>query len=298
MSITIQRYSRPESGYTQICNDFMRASIPVSAHRVACYILSHESGWKLTFGRIADAIGLSRNTVTKAVSILVELGYAVRIPLLGGTRGRAASESLIVSDTGFTTEERAALLADTTPRKVPKNCAESTPAVHENGAPQCAEIVHPSAQKLGTIRRSLLEDQEEEGGHLSRERHQRDAETSPTLKPSFDPAPADAVATVGAASRHCPRHPDGTTAPCGPCGDARRAHDERQVAEKARVIEARRSDEDDARAARYAVIDACARCDDQGFIPADVPTRCTHDQPARTRPSIRELFAREKAARA
>jgi hypothetical protein len=43
--------------------------------------------------------------------------------------------------------------------------------------------------------------------------------------------------------RYCPRHPTGTTAPCGPCKDARLAHDQWRAAKDARIAASPRCDQ-------------------------------------------------------
>ncbi len=277
MSLVVQRYSRPHSHYTQVSNTFMRASIPASAHKVACFILSHESGWSLTIKRIADAIGMSRNTVGKAIRDLIDLGYAVRIPKPRNKQGQLTAEALYVSDIGFTDEELANLTA-----------RPQATTVHKNRAHPRTNSEHAHAQKLGTIRRPLLEDQEEEGGSPRSGTSPARAEIPTTAEPLPDPT------TAAEPSRYCPRHPDGTTAPCRPCGDARRAHDHAQATATAERAAERRAAADFARRTKFAAIDACHRCDDQGFIPGAGPVLCTHGQSTRTRPSLRELFNRER----
>ncbi|PTR42046.1 hypothetical protein C8K38_111215 [Rhodococcus sp. OK611] len=90
-------------------------------------------------------------------------------------------------------------------------------------------------------------------GYVSPEGHQGD---------EAEPAP------------NCLQHPDGTTAPCRACGDARQAREawdrRRLVAEVAeRRVEARRRAE-----AIAATVAACNLCDDDGYVGTVV---CDHD---------------------
>lgn len=66
-------------------------------------------------------------------------------------------------------------------------------------------------------------------------------------------------------SRFCEDHPDGTTARCGRCADARRAFDGAEAAEQAGSIAAAAASAAHRRAIR-AAIDACKTCDDQGRL--------------------------------
>ncbi|MBF6459829.1 hypothetical protein IU433_12355 [Nocardia puris] len=84
---------------------------------------------------------------------------------------------------------------------------------------------------------------------------------------------------------NCPRHPGGTTDPCGHCADARkrRAAYDAAAAERAaleRSEETRRAAE-----VRRRAITACQLCDDDGYQGTAV---CTHQPPPRARPTLRE----------
>lgn len=72
--------------------------------------------------------------------------------------------------------------------------------------------------------------------------------------------------------RHCPAHPDGTEAPCGPCRGYRKLHDRWQAQQAAAEAEAARTAAETQRAARaqaaqaaQALIDACPHCDPDGY---------------------------------
>ncbi|MBM4469804.1 hypothetical protein GS502_10815 [Rhodococcus hoagii] len=106
-------------------------------------------------------------------------------------------------------------------------------------------------------------------------------------------------------SRHCPRHPGGTSEPCGPCKDARLAHDTAEQAAVEAVKAARLQAEHDTRiAARLAAAD-CSHCDSKGqrhdapFIECDhTPDQVERRRngAARVRAAIADAKARRVAA--
>lgn len=74
-------------------------------------------------------------------------------------------------------------------------------------------------------------------------------------------------------SPHCSQHPNGTEQPCGPCGSARRRHEERKTERQLRE-EQHRKELADARA-------ACTNCNPAGWIEDDdgQPLRRCNHQP-------------------
>lgn len=139
--ITVSRWHRPHSQFTQISNDFLRApDIAPSAFRVACYVLSHADAFVLTQERIADALGMARGTVSKAMRELENLGYLITVEVRND-KGHKDGTILYISDTGFTDEERASLCSKIERRDVPSDGDTSEP-MRKNCASLCSKIEH------------------------------------------------------------------------------------------------------------------------------------------------------------
>lgn len=115
MSITIRRMHRPHSQFTQISNTFLRAPIGSAAHQVACYVLSHEETFILTRERIAKVLEMGVNTVSRAIHELEERGYLISQEVRN-ERGYKVGSALVISDEGFTEEERETLNTKTVGR--------------------------------------------------------------------------------------------------------------------------------------------------------------------------------------
>ncbi|RJO74147.1 hypothetical protein D5S18_18515 [Nocardia panacis] len=116
--------------------------------------------------------------------------------------------------------------------------------------------------------------------------HAREDTPTPENPPSEEPP-----------SPNCPRHPEGTTEPCGHCADARKRR-ERFHAEQAERVNAARAEEIRRTAeVRRAAIDACAICDADGYAGGRV---CDHDPgtAARARRGIEAVRAALAAKRA
>lgn len=118
------------------------------------------------------------------------------------------------------------------------------------------------------------------GGYVTGEPHQA-AELD-----SNDPPP-----------RTCSQHPDGTSAPCRGCADARHRRDAWAEAQRQSELDARRRDREAQAAAEIAEIDACELCDDRGYVGTRV---CDHDPEAaeRNRRGAERVRAEMAAARA
>ncbi|MFC9555557.1 hypothetical protein ACFTWF_32500 [Rhodococcus sp. NPDC056960] len=109
-------------------------------------------------------------------------------------------------------------------------------------------VVEVEVESLGTADRKL-------GGRAGAHSRTREAGTQP-------PSP------------NCPQHPEGTTDPCGACGQARKAHtawetEQRRQAARAASTEAHRQAE-----IRAQDIYACSMCDDEGYLDG---RPCGHD---------------------
>lgn len=118
--------------------------------------------------------------------------------------------------------------------------------------------------------------QQTNGGFVSGEPHQRAGEEPPPL--------------------HCSAHPNGTTEPCGPCGEARRAAKARTESARRAVVDAESERRRQAAADRGAAIDNCDLCDEHGYAGQVV---CAHDpdeadRARRGMAKVRESWAESK----
>ena len=76
---TIRQGAAPEDNFTLIPNDLSRSvDIPPRAKAVYIYLKSHRDGWNVTVNHVADALGMSRNTVGSALIDLENHGYIIR----------------------------------------------------------------------------------------------------------------------------------------------------------------------------------------------------------------------------
>lgn len=118
------------------------------------------------------------------------------------------------------------------------------------------------------------------------------SDPSPRVSPGSSPGPTTATAPLAPTPdggyvtgvrhleptqeppRNCTEHPDGTTAACGACGDARKAHD-RWTEQRRRDQAAAQSAEARKRAElRVAAAMTCTLCDENGYRDGRV---CSHD---------------------
>ena len=75
----IKQGPAPEDHYTLIPNSLARSNeIPARAKVVYIYLKSHRDGWDITTERVAEALGMSKNTVSRALQDLEEWGFVVR----------------------------------------------------------------------------------------------------------------------------------------------------------------------------------------------------------------------------
>lgn len=69
----------PEDHYSLVSNDLARdPGISLQAKGLYLYLRSHREGWSMSTERIADALGIHRNTVSKYVQELERSGFLVR----------------------------------------------------------------------------------------------------------------------------------------------------------------------------------------------------------------------------
>lgn len=80
----IKQGPAPEDHYTLIPNSLSRSpDISPRAKVVYIYLKSHRDGWDISTERVADAIGMSKETVVKAIQDLVDAGYVLREKVRG-----------------------------------------------------------------------------------------------------------------------------------------------------------------------------------------------------------------------
>jgi hypothetical protein len=92
------------------------------------------------------------------------------------------------------------------------------------------------------------------GGYVTGERHQRDPNGPPPLG--------------------CPQHPNGTTEPCGACGETRRSRQRFEESAARLQAEQQAAEKRDATELRARAVAACDICDAEGYHGRHV---CTHD---------------------
>lgn len=109
MAGQIRSFGRPNERYTMLSNDFLRIKdFPPYAFRVACYVLSHSDEFHLDQQSIANALGMNRTTVLKAMSDLEAMGLLVRTRCTN-EHGHRVADDLHLSQDGFTEDDLAAL---------------------------------------------------------------------------------------------------------------------------------------------------------------------------------------------
>lgn len=70
---------RPEDSYTMISNRLARESnMSLQAKGIYIFMRSHRSGWSMNVRSVADALGVSKDTVSKYINELIEFGYIQR----------------------------------------------------------------------------------------------------------------------------------------------------------------------------------------------------------------------------
>lgn len=75
---TIRHAPGPEDHYTMVPNQIARSTLTPKSKAVYLYLRSHREGWTITTERVGKAIGMSRETVGKAVQELMDVGYIIR----------------------------------------------------------------------------------------------------------------------------------------------------------------------------------------------------------------------------
>ena len=136
MSITVHRTNNPAHRYTMIANGFLRSDLEPMAKVVGCYLLSHSESFVMTQERIAEAVGVSRPSVAKALRVLESAGYLVAVHLRDAA-GHPMGSRLHISDVPLSPEERRSLSDnslhrepdsdDPVSKKLTDQCEESLP---------------------------------------------------------------------------------------------------------------------------------------------------------------------------
>ncbi|WP_280448417.1 hypothetical protein [Nocardia brasiliensis] len=140
----------------------------------------------------------------------------------------------------------------------------------ENGDPTPIENGYPDSVSKGDVHRGADRQSksvdylpaptpttitsQHSGGYVTGERHQSGGTESPPLG--------------------CPQHPNGTTAPCGACGEIRRARERFEVSAARLQAEQHAAEKREAAELKARAVEACDICDDEGYHRRHV---CTHD---------------------
>lgn len=70
---------RPEDSYTMISNRLARESnLSLQAKGIYIFMRSHRSGWSMNVRSVSEALGVSKDTVSKYINELIEFGYIQR----------------------------------------------------------------------------------------------------------------------------------------------------------------------------------------------------------------------------
>lgn len=90
---------RPEDHYTMIANQLARdASLALRTKGVYLFMRSHRDGWHMTVERIAKALGVSKDTISKSIKELEEAGYIIRDQAKGKDGKFSSIEYMILSE--------------------------------------------------------------------------------------------------------------------------------------------------------------------------------------------------------
>lgn len=109
---------RPDRDFAMIHNNFLRAStdaLGLSAFRVGAFIASHGEDFRLTQQGIAKMLGMSRTTVSGALTALEEAGYLCRV-MRRDERGHRDADELWFSSVPLTEEQRSEILCSKSER--------------------------------------------------------------------------------------------------------------------------------------------------------------------------------------
>ena len=126
----IRQGAIPENHYSLIPNDLSRRSdLSLQAKGLYVYLRSHRDGWEMSTQRIGDALGIGRNTVSKYVRELEDVGYLIR----ESDHDEEGKFSGVV------------YIVNTDP--LHKNINNGKSELHKSSADHCTDSVHTPAQK-------------------------------------------------------------------------------------------------------------------------------------------------------
>lgn len=90
---------RPEDHYTMVANALARdKQLSLRAKGVYLFMRSHRDGWHMTVERIAKALGVAKDTVSKSIKELEEIGYIHREQAQGKDGKFSAIEYVILAE--------------------------------------------------------------------------------------------------------------------------------------------------------------------------------------------------------
>jgi len=241
--------------------------------------------------RLAEELGVSVDSVKRAISAAVSLGF-LQVQRPAGGRGRAAIYMVTIPVGAMTHAERKAQAGglSTAPEPEEKGAQSSAPLSVEKGGTTDGKGVHSSAPP--PVHQHLSKGGETQVGiSLAAAAPEPPSQQTSDGQIGSDGTDADAPAVLEAEqpavptlaelgpepADHCPLHPVNAEIPCKDCGAARRErkawHEKREQARIAAADRERaeriRAQEEDAQAAI-----GCTKCDGTGF---DGGWKCDHD---------------------
>ncbi|MBO0885672.1 MAG: hypothetical protein J2P17_36125 [Mycobacterium sp.] len=199
--------------------------------------------------RIAADIGVSKRTVESAIPAGVAAGY---LKVTRKARGMANHYQLGVPSP----VEQASATTETPCGAPPKLVAVATES-------DCGRVPKPTAVPTETgCGRVPKQVADSEGSSLGLTLGREAApESTDPAAPAATVAPCPEIPPTPT----CDRHPGGTAAPCGACGQARRLYEAWNLRRARELADRHESERRAQLAAKWAAIDACDMCDDNGM---------------------------------
>lgn len=89
----------PENRFSLISHEISRnPEISLRTKGVYIFLRSHTEGWSMSVARIAEALGVSPDTISKAVNELEDHGFLIRNQTVGGDGRFGNSEYVVMSE--------------------------------------------------------------------------------------------------------------------------------------------------------------------------------------------------------
>jgi|GEM_PF-5272858 len=149
---TIKHGPAPEDHFSLIANDLARdPRISLRAKGVYLYLRSHRDGWSMSVDRIAEALEVSRRTITSSVKELEEHGYLIR-EQTNGEKGQFGASNYTVLSQPIDHSPLAENLRTAPPAQTPQNPSSQPVAKNEHTAPP-AETNKPAGR---TVRKKTV----------------------------------------------------------------------------------------------------------------------------------------------